>query len=429
MKSQALFALVDINNFYVSCERAFAPRLEKQAMVVLSNNDGCAVARSAEVKSLGIKTGAPWHQFKDLAKKHHIEAYSSNYTLYGDMSNRVVSILQEFSPNIEVYSIDESFLRIESVAHLHGGPQAMAQTMKTRLKEWVGLPSCVGIGSSKTLAKFANHLAKKIPSFNGVCDLSQMSTEECLQWMSEMEVQEVWGIGSRLAKKLHLLNIHTVLDLRRASPKDMRQQFGVVIERTCQELRGISCLQLTEISPPQQQIMASRSFGKPILKLSDLGEAVANHTARASEKLRSQSSLAGAVHVFIHTNPFNQTDLQYQQSITISLDEPSDDLLILTNAAMKALKLIYKDGYKYKKAGVMLTFLSGKATRQQSLFEDNEIKGQSTQLMSVLDSINQQFGRNTLRSAATGTKKTWAMRSNNRSPNYTTQWDELPIAS
>ena len=256
MKSQMLFALVDINNFYVSCERAFAPKLEKQAMVVLSNNDGCAVARSAEVKSLGIKTGAPWHQFKDLAKKHHIEAYSSNYTLYGNMSNRVVSILQEFSPNIEVYSIDESFLRIESVAHLYGGSEAMAQTIKTRLKEWVGLPSCVGIGPTKTLAKFANVLAKKIPSFHGVCDLSKMPTEEQLQWMSEMKVHEVWGIGARLAKKLQLLNIHTVLDLRHALPKDMRQQFGVVIERTCQELRGISCLQLTEISPPQQQIMA-----------------------------------------------------------------------------------------------------------------------------------------------------------------------------
>lgn len=430
MKKQAQFALVDVNNFYVSCERVFKPQLENKAVVVLSNNDGCAVARSAEVKALGIKTGMPWFKMKDIAKKHQIEAYSSNYTLYGDMSNRVVSILRDFSPDMEVYSIDESFLRIDSVAQLYGGPTPMGQEMITRIKKWTGLPVCVGIGSTKTLAKFANHLAKKMPVFNSVCDFSNLPEQEQLHWMSEMGVGEIWGVGGQTTKKLNVLNIHTVLDLKQASPQFIRAQLGVVMERTCNELNGISCLELEDVAPSKQQILASRSFGKPILNLEHLAEAVATHIARASEKLRHQQSIAGAIHVFIRTSPFK--DNQYSQGITISLKEATDDLLTLTNEAIAGLKLIYKPGYQYKKAGIMLSLLSEKSTRQQSLFDDVEARGKSSELMSALDSINHRFGKEAIRSGASGNRrigKDWAMRSDNRSPNYTTQWDELPIAS
>ena len=422
-----LFALVDVNNFYVSCERIFQPKLEKVPMVVLSNNDGCAVARSAEVKALGVSMGTPWFKMKGFASQHGIEAYSSNYTLYGDMSQRVVSILRDFSPNMEVYSIDESFLRIESVAHLYGGTSAMGQQMCQRIKMWLGLPVCVGIGPSKTLAKFANHLAKKNPSLNGVCDLSVLSPEVFLQWMSETAVAEVWGIGASLTKKLQALGIKTVLDLKEASPKDMRIQFGVVMERICNELRGISCLELEEVSPPNQQIMASGSFGKAVLSEEELGESIATHIARASEKLRAQNLLAGVIQVFIKTNPFGDSASQYSQSAIATLFEPSDDALNLTKAAMTGLKEIYRSGYRYKKAGVTLTLLSDKAMQQQSLFDDLEIKGQSAQLMKALDSINVKYGRGSLRSAATGTHQAWKMNAENRSPKYTTRWDELAI--
>ena len=427
MNKNIQFALVDVNNFYVSCERVFQPTLENKPLVVLSNNDGCAVARSAEVKALGVKMGTPWFKMKDLASQHKIQALSSNYTLYGDMSNRVVSILKDFSPDVEVYSIDESFLRIENVAHLYGGSHSMGKTILERIKQWTGLPVCVGIGATKTLAKLANHLAKKISSFQGVCDFPNLSKEEQLHWMSETSVQDIWGVGAQTTKKLNAMNIKTVLDLKEASPKFIKTHLGVVMERTCNELNGISCLQLEDVAPAKQQILASRSFGKPILNLDHLGEAIATHIARASEKLRQQKSIAGAIHVFIRTSPFKEN--YYHQGITINLKEATDDLLTLTNEAIAALKLIYKKGYQYKKAGIMLTLLSEKRTGQQSLFEDVEAKGKSSQLMSALDSINNRFGRESIRTAACGTQKTWAMRSENRSPNYTTQWDELPLAS
>ena len=267
MTSAPQFALVDVNNFYVSCERVFKPSLENTPVVVLSNNDGCAVARSNEVKSLGVKMGMPWFKMKDLARQHGIQAYSSNYALYGDMSNRVTSILRDYSPDLEVYSIDESFLRIETVAHLYGGAIPMGQQMRHRIKQWTGLPVCVGVGPTKTLAKFANHLAKKNDVFNGVCDLHAMTRPERLEWMWGVEVGEVWGVGSRIRKRLAGMGIDTVLELRNASPKQMRAQFGVVMERTCNELRGISCLELEDVMPPKQQIMSSRSFGAPVERL------------------------------------------------------------------------------------------------------------------------------------------------------------------
>ncbi len=423
-----LFALVDVNNFYVSCERVFQPKLEGMPMVVLSNNDGCAVARSAEVKALGIKTGTPWFQMEEIAKKHGIQAYSSNYTLYGDMSNRVVQVLRAFTPNLEVYSIDESFLRIETLLKSYSSPSDLGQTIKEKIKATTGLPVCVGMGESKTLAKLANYLAKKHPQFSGVCDISTMPKEELYQWMAETPVGEVWGVGRQIAKRLQAIKIQTVFDLLQASPQLIRQQFGVVMERLCYELRGVSCLQLEEVAPAKQQIVSSRSFGQLVTSLTALTESVATHTARGAEKLRSQHSVTGALTIFIQTNPFKQNEPQHHQSISVPLSDPTDNTLTLTTAAIAGLKQIYQSGFRYKKAGVIFSLLADKPTVQQSLFDDIEVKGKSAGLMKALDSINSRFGNAVIRSAATGTTQAWQMRSDKRSPNYTTRWDELPVA-
>jgi DNA polymerase V len=395
-------------------------------MVVLSNNDGCAVARSNEVKALGVKMGTPWFKMKDLAREHRIQAFSSNYTLYGDMSNRVVQILRDFAPDTEVYSIDESFLRIETVAHLYGGAVAMGQQMRERIKQWTGLPVCVGVGPTKTLAKFANHLAKKNPQFEGVCDLHVIPRPERVRWMSSIEVGEVWGVGGRIARRLEVMGIHTVLDLRNASPKEMRRHFGVVMERTCNELRGISCLALDDIAQPKQQIMSSRSFGRPVETIEELREALASYLSRAAEKLRKQQSVSAAVYVFIQTNRFNK-DEQYNAGLTVPMPEPTDDTLTLTAAALAGLEVIYRSGYRYKKAGVMLTLLSDKQARQVSIFDNMAVTQKSTRLMCALDMINRDYGHGTVRSGVSGFAQHWAMRNENRSPRYTTRWDELPI--
>jgi DNA polymerase V len=428
MASAPIFALVDVNNFYVSCERVFQPQLEHVPMVVLSNNDGCAVARSAEVKALGVKMGTPWFKMKALAKEHGILALSSNYTLYGDMSNRATAVLRDFSPDIEVYSVDESFLRVESVAHLYGGVTAMGQQIRQRVKQWTGLPVCVGCGPTKTLAKIANHLAKKNPEFDGVCDLHAIPRPERLWWMSQLEVGEVWGVGKRIAKRLNAMGVETVLDLRNSSIKEIRTQFGVVMERTCNELRGISCLELEDVAPAKQQIMSSRSFGSPVTTLDELREAVASYVSRAAEKLRAQASVSAAVQVYIQTNRFKESDLQYNEGLLVPLPDPTDDTRLLTSAAILGLGLIFKPGYQYKKVGIMLTLISDKAKRQQTLFDNPLQRAQSAKLMAAMDAINAEFGRDTVRTGANGTEKRWATRSENRSPRFTTRWDELPIA-
>ena len=429
MSAAPQFALVDVNNFYVSCERVFQPRLEGIPVVVLSNNDGCAVARSNEVKALGVKMGTPWFQLQDLARQHGILAFSSNYTLYGDMSNRVSRILRDFCPELEVYSIDESFLRIETVAQLYGGAVAMGQQIRARIQQWTGLPVCVGVGPTKTLAKFANHLAKKHAVFDGVCDLHALSRPQRLGWMQRVDAGEVWGVGSRIRKRLSAMAIDTVLDLRNASPKAMRSHFGVVMERTCNELRGISCLELEDIAPSKKQIMSSRSFGVPVETIEELHESVASYLATAAAKLRQQHSSAGAVHVFIQTNRFKAEEPQYNAGITVPLAEATDDTLALTHAALKGLEAIFQAGYRYKKAGVLLTLLSDKNSRQSTLFDDQTAREKSARLMAAIDAINRAYGRDTVHLAVSGTLQRWVMRAGNRSPNYTTRWDELPLVS
>ena len=424
----SVFALVDVNNFYVSCERAFNPKLANIPVVVLSNNDGCAVARSNEVKALGVKMGAPWFKMRDLAKQHGIIGLSSNYTLYGDMSNRVVTVLRNFTPDMEVYSIDESFLRVETTAQLFCGHAQMGQTIRDRVYSWTGLPVCVGFGATKTLAKLANHLAKKNAQFNGVCDITNMQAGELSDWMQRIDVGEVWGVGRRIAARLAEMDIKTVFDLAHAESKALRKQFGVVMERTVSELCGVSCLALEDVAPHKKQIMSSRSFGAMQHTMQSVGEALAWHVHSAAEKLRRQKSVAGAVYVFVQTNRFKVENSQYNGSVVVPLADVTDDTSVLTKAAHAGLRHIYRDGYAYKKSGVMLMELEEKQLRQETLFDDPAARAKSEKLMALLDGINTTWGGGTLRIGAAGFNQHWAMRSENRSPRYTTNWSELPTA-
>lgn len=418
-------ALIDGNNFYVSCERVFNPTLEGRPVIVLSNNDGCAVARSNEAKALGVKMGAPWFQLKDLAKKHGIIALSSNYALYGDMSNRMMSVLAKYSPDQEIYSIDECFLGLEGFAHYD--LVAHAQAMRRQVRQWVGIPVCVGIAKTKTLAKLANHCAKKgFAGADSVCDFGRLSDADQSVLFSTIEVGEIWGIGRQLSKQLIARGIDTVEALRTADPKVLRREFSVTMERIVAELNGESCVDLEDVAPAKQQIMSSRSFGKYLTDLDSLQEAVASYIAIAAAKLRHQGSVAGMVQVFIRTSPFRDHAPQYSKTLTIPLPTPSDDTLRLTQAALWGLRRIYRPGFEYQKAGIMLMDLVPAGIRQQDLFSAAR---NNDALMKVVDQINSAWGRGTLRSAAEGTAKAWSMKRERMSSRWTTRWDELPVVS
>ena len=419
-------ALVDVNNCYVSCERVFDPKLEGRPVVVLSNNDGCVVARSAEVKALGVPMGEPWFKLKDLARKHGIIAYSSNYALYADMSNRFMSVLSSFTPNLEIYSIDECFLDLSGFSL---DLTDYAQEIRRRVKQWVGLPVSVGIGSTKTLAKLANHVAKKRPEWNGVCDLSTLSPALQDRLFSGIEVGEVWGVGRRLQASLNVLGIESVLDLKNAEPVQIRKRFNVVLERTVSELNGIACIELEETAANKQQIMSSRSFGQPVGTLAELSESVTLYAARAAEKLRRQGSVAGGIQVYIRTNPFKPDDPQYSQGLIVPLMESTDDTLALTRAALSGLKRIFKSGYAYAKAGIMLVELKPKGQEPVDLFTDTQAIERRSRLMKTMDGINAKYGRNTLGPGISGIvqRRAWSMKRGSKSPAYTTDWNELPI--
>ena len=427
----AVFALVDCNNFYASCEKLFDPRLAGKPLVVLSNNDGCVVARSAEAKALGVPMGAPWHQLRELAMREGIVAYSSNYALYADMSNRVVEVLGKFSANLEVYSIDESFLDLTGYQGLSdGGLHGYGVDIRRRVAQWLGLAVCVGIGTSKTLAKLANHCAKKgLAGRGGVCDLTVMQEAELSSLFATIPVEEVWGVGRRISERLREMGIETVRDLRDADADTIRARFSVVLERTVRELRGVSCLELEEVVPLKQQIMSSRSFGQYVYEFDELREAVASYIAKAAEKLRAQDSLAGAVQVYIRTNPFKPKEPQYQRGLILPLPEPTSDTRVLSRFAIHILKGIYQPGYAYQKAGVMLTELQPRQLRQQSLFADEAGGERAQSVMKAMDSINAKWGRGTVCLSAEGLNKAWQMRRGRLSPAYTTRWAELPLVS
>jgi len=413
-------ALIDVNNFYVSCERVFNPKLEDKPVVVLSNNDGCAISRSNEAKELGIKMGTPWFKLKEFAKQENVSALSSNYTLYLDMSHRVMTLLSKFSPDQEVYSVDESFLDLTSFKSKD--LIKYGQQIKTKIKQWTGLPVSIGIGSTKTLSKLANHIAKKNPSFKGVCNLNVMDEDTLETWMSHFPVSDVWGVGRSLAPKLNQLGIISVLDLKHADPDYIRQQFSIVLEKTVRELNGVMCIELKDIEEPNKEIIVSRSFGRRVRDKQELIEAVTSYTSRAAERMRKQNSVATSLYIYIRTSPHNDKK-QYANGVNIPLFQPNDDTMVLTNAALLGLDYIYRDGFDYQKAGITLCNLTSKHKVQGNLFS-NTI---SNSRMRVMDTINQRW-KGKLRLGSEGITKEWEMKANFKSRNYTTNWDQLIIA-
>lgn len=413
-----MFALVDCNSFYCSCERVFNPKLRNQPVIALSNNDGVTISRTDEAKALGIKMGDPYHKIQYLIKKHNIYVYSSNYTLYGDMSARVMKILSQFTPEIEIYSIDEAFLNLAGMNAFESYGLKIAKTVQ----QWTGIPVGVGIGPTKVLAKVANKIAKGQKHISPVFDISARDTQEYI--LRTFPVEDIWGIGHRSAEKLKNLGIHTAKDLRDADLDDIQKVLTIVGRKIALELRGFSCLALELVAENKKQIISSRSFGRPIFKLDELKEAVSHYVSRAAEKLRSQNSVCGHLQVFVHTNPFKQVT-QYYNSTSVKIMTPTSTTSSLIKAAFVGLEKIFQDGIEYKKAGVMLSDLRQPDKIQFSLYDDAGIYFRDAELMKVVDKINHTFGSNTLQVAACGTKPLWAMRSNLRSPCYTTRWSDL----
>ncbi len=409
-----MFFLVDCNSFYVSCERVFNPALLKKPVVVLSNNDGCVVARSNEAKRLGIPMGAPAFQYKRLFDEKNVFVYSSNYTLYGDMSQRVMQVLEQFSPKIEIYSIDKAFLAIAAK-----DPLAVAREIRKRVLQWTGIPVSVGIGKTKTLAKVANHIAKKEETHKGAFLLQ--SDRETDRVLAKFPLDGIWGIGRRLSRRLKGLGILTPLQFKNANNEWIRKCFSTTLLKTALELRGISCLQLEEAYAPRKSITCSRSFGTTVTELKGLEEAVSSYTARAAEKLREQESLAGHLTVFLTTSPFIANP--YANSATLSLPEATDYTPHLIAKAKLGLQGIFRSGYEYKKAGVIFTDLSPKTCYQRDLFF--RTSPAHDKAMRVLDRINASHGKAALQFAAEGLEKPWKMRRTHTSAHFTTNWKQL----
>jgi DNA polymerase V len=416
-----MLALVDCNSFYASCERVFEPRLHGRPLVVLSNNDGCVVSRSAEAKALGIAVGVPAFQIRDLVRRHNIVVRSSNYTLYGDLSGRVMAVLGDFTPHLEVYSIDEAFL---DLAGLPADRLAdFSRTVRRTVLRWTGIPVSIGIGPTKTLAKVANHLAKQAPAAGGVWSLADPADQTAV--LARLDVQDIWGIASRSAARLKRAGIVTALQLREAGPNQVRRLLGVVGERTALELRGMPCLGLEEAPPPAKSIIRSRSFGRPVERLEEVEEAVAVHATRAAEKLRSHRRVAAAISVFVATSRFRENP--YANQATATLDPLTDDTARVLHAALATLRSIFRKGFQYQKAGVMLSGLEPRAGLTEDLFASYD-RARSERLMAVLDAANRLQGPDTLRYAASGLQRPWHMKREHASPHYTTRWDELPTA-
>lgn len=427
-----MYALVDGNNFYVSCERAFRPALKQRPVVVLSNNDGCAISRSNEAKALGIKMGQPWFEVKHLERSEGVVALSANFTLYGDMSDRMMSIARQFAPAQEIYSIDECFLDLQG---LRGDMVQRGHALRDRLLQWIGIPCGVGIGTTKTLAKLANHVAKTADRKPGsypieyarVCDLASLSQAELQAVMEATDLEEVWGIGRRIGVQLKAAGLRNVWDVARLHVPSIRQRFGVVLERTVRELQGQPCIALEDAPQPRQQIAYTRSFGQPVTTHAELQTAVSTFAAAAAAKLRSDGSVAGQVHVFMHTSPL-RPGKQFSRSITIPLSRPTAETMLIVRAACMGLKAMYKPGYQMAKAGVMLMELAPDTRIQLELGLDDPGKGKQ-RLMSAMDTLNDRFGRGALRVASEGSphqKREWRMRQERRTPHYTTNWNDVP---
>ena len=416
------FALVDCNNFYASCERVFDPRLIGRTLAILSNNDGCVIARSEEVKRLGVPMGAPAHEHKATFEKNAVVVMSSNYALYGDMSARVMETLRPCVPVMEVYSIDEAFLALEDWQGVE-----FARELRARVRQWTGIPVSIGIGPTKTLAKIANRIAKKTPELGGVLDLGLVRDVDAL--LARIPCEDIWGIGKRLARRLAAGGIHTARDLKHGEAAWVRKTLGVVGERIRLELQGVSCLALEEVPAPKKGIASAKSFGRPVESLRELEEALATYTARAAEKLRAGRLLARQVHVFVATNPFSARQPQYSAGAQTALVRPSNHTPDLIAAALELLREIYRPGHQYKKTGIFVTDLIAESDLQPDLFDAApEAAGRIRELDRIVDGLNRKLGRNAIRYGSMGVKSRWAMRQERRSRKFTTRWDELPVA-
>jgi DNA polymerase V len=422
-KGKKVYALIDCNNFYASCERVFNPSLNNRPIVVLSNNDGCIVARSNEAKALGIPMGAPFFKYRGLIKKNNVAVFSSNYPLYGDMSERIMSILGQFTPELEIYSIDEAFLLLNGA---RSDVRACGHTLRDTIKRWCGIPVSVGIASSKTLAKIANEHAKKNFTTGGVFSLCMTPEDKIDLLLRALPVGEVWGIGRKREAFLKKNAIESVYDLKHASEFWIKKNLSLKEMRTVLELRGIECIALEETPPPRKGILCSRSFGHRVTSKQQLHEAAAAYTSQAAEKLRRQGALATTLFVFITTG-YHTKKGYYSNALTKTLPAPSDYTPELLRAADRAVTELFRPGYEYQKLGILLSGIIPKSCRMPSFFESPQDCDRRNALMTTVDGINSRFGKTTLRFASAGTERSWKMIQSYLSPAVTTRWDQLPV--
>lgn len=416
-----MFALADVNSFYASCETVFRPDLKGRPVVVLSNNDGCVIARSAEAKKLGIKMGDPFFKMRALFEQHKIVTFSSNYALYADMSTRVMTVLEEMSPAVEIYSIDEAFMNLQGLSNCKV-LEEFGREVRAKVLQWTGLTVGVGIAPTKTLAKLANYSAKKWTKTGGVVDLSLTARQRKL--MALVEVGEVWGVGRRISKKLNDMGIKTALQLADTPTSLIRKHFNIVLERTVRELRGEPCLELEEFAPTKQQIVCSRSFGDRVSEYDLMREAICSHAVRAAEKLRGEHQYCRHISAFIKTSPFAVNEVYYGKTAGTKLQIPTQDSRDIVAAATKCLDAIWQDGHRFQKCGVMLGDFYSQGVAQLGLFEEYQPRSNSEQLMAVLDGINHS-GKGRVWFAGQGVQKSWEMKRQMLSPAYTTRFNEL----
>lgn len=416
-----IFALVDCNAFFVSCERVFQPHLEGKPVIVLSSNDGCAISRSNEAKALGIKMGVPLFKIKDIVKKHNVRVFSSNFSLYGDMSSRVMDVLKTVTPCLEIYSIDEAFLDLGLLPHHELFDHGLH--IKMLVKQWTGIPVSIGMAPTKTLAKIANHIAKKNAS--GCCVL--LDPQKVEEVLKTFPLQDVWGIGSQWSKQLSRCGINTALDLARADIGWIRKTFNVILARTALELKGTACLSLEEISSPKKTMISSRSFGAPVSSFDILREAVSFHASSLARRLRQEKSKTSFLKVSIRTNPFDKQGEVYANAKAVFLPFPSQDTSLLIKAALSGLEKIFKEGLCYKKAGVTALNLSPESQSLPTLFthEDFEDSPKRKALLKTIDRLNQHYGKGSLVFASEGLHKTWGPKAICKSHLYTQRWDQL----
>ena len=416
----SIFALIDCNNFYASCERVFQPKLNKKPLIVLSNNDGCVIARSQEAKKLGISMGVPVFKIKNIIQKHSINTFSSNYALYGDMSSRVMSILAEKCPDIEIYSIDEAFLDLESITN---NPVKWCKKIRQTIFKWVGIPVSIGIGPTKTLAKVANKIAKSDITTKGVFSLYNTNDVEIDMVLQNIHIEDVWGIGRQWSKMLHINKIFNALELKKSSEIWIRKKMGITGLRTLKEIKGIPCHRL-ELEPIQSKsVRCSRTFGRAVGEKEKVFDAIRLFVQIAASKIRKKKLACRAIQVFVSTDRFNKNIEQYSNSAVSTLITPTSDSIVLVLEARRIFNRLWKDRYLYRKGGVLLLDLFPKQTIIPGFFPDT--KKENYQLMQAIDKINEKFGRNCLELGIKSKKSEWKMKQHNVSSKFTTRWKDI----